>query len=55
MKRKQKYSGGLTLLIMHANTLLLPILTFDKYKDASLTGWGIMNTIHPLRGLCYKS
>ena len=40
---------------MHATTLLLLILTFDVQTDASLTRWGIMDIIHPFRGLWYKS
>ena len=40
---------------MHATTLLLLILTFDVQTDASLTRWGVMDIIHPFRGLWYKS
>ena len=29
MKEKQKYIGGLTILIIHATILLLPILTLE--------------------------
>ena len=35
--------------------LVTPNLDIKVYIDASLMGWGIMDTLHPLRGLCHKS
>lgn len=44
-KRKQTYNVELTILIMHAVTMLFPTLTF-RYTEIQLSFEGALQTLH---------